>query len=137
VYGFKSVKWRTNIEIQTRPYGGDWYVHGWTVSGRIHTMTRIDLARRVGAEILLAGIAFAGTRGIKAVQVRVNGGPWREATLGAPLARSAWVQWAMRLRGHGPATIEARAVDGTGQVQTARRHDSFPDGATGWARAVV
>lgn len=137
VYGFKSVKWLTGIDVRDDPAPGDWSVHGWTPGGHIHTTTRIDVARRAGNEILLAGTAFAGIRGVRAVEVRVNGGPWREASLGTKLSDSAWVQWAIRLHGSGTARIEARAIDGLGRIQTARQHDPFPGGATGWASLTV
>lgn len=137
LYGFKSVKWLTRIEVVRGERSGEWRSHGWTDVAVVQTTTRIDLARRAGEEILVAGIAFAGTRGIRAVQVRVNGGPWREATLVGRLSRDAWVQWVIRLRGAGTATIEARAVDGEGRVQTSRRHAAYPDGSTGWATLVM
>jgi DMSO/TMAO reductase YedYZ molybdopterin-dependent catalytic subunit len=132
IYGFKSVKWLTRIHVVNGPAGGDWQAHGWTETAIVHTMTRIDVADRNGNEVLLAGIAYAGQRGIRAVEVRANGGPWRRATLGSALSHGSWVQWATRMRGSAPATIEARAIDGTGRIQTARRRDAYPDGSTGW-----
>jgi DMSO/TMAO reductase YedYZ molybdopterin-dependent catalytic subunit len=132
VYGFKSVKWLTHIEVTSSPDSGNWQAHGWDVEARVHTTARIDVARRGGASLILAGVAFAGTRGIRAVQVRVNGGPWRPATLGRALSHESWVQWAVRIRGRGPARVEVRAVDGSGAVQTGRVHGAYPSGATGW-----
>jgi DMSO/TMAO reductase YedYZ molybdopterin-dependent catalytic subunit len=133
VYGFKSVKWLTGIEVINGPRAGAWHQHGWTEDGRIHTTTRIDLARRNGDRIVVAGVAIAGRRGVRAVELRVNGGPWVPARLGPVLGKKAWVQWTASLTGGGPARIEARAIDGSGTIQRARRHGSFPDGATGWA----
>jgi DMSO/TMAO reductase YedYZ molybdopterin-dependent catalytic subunit len=132
-YGFKSVKWLTGIEIVAGSHMGTWHEHGWTEDTRIRTTTRIDVARRNGDRIEVAGIAFAGTRGVRAVELRVNAGPWFRARLGPALSAQAWVQWAVILRGTGPAHIEARAVDGSGRAQEARRHGSYPDGASGWA----
>lgn len=149
VYGFKSVKWLRRIEVTNGADGGSWKAHGWTVEGRIHTMARIDVARRQAGEIVAAGIAFAGTRGINAVEVRVNGGPWRRATLGPALSHATWVQWGIRLRQNrredstqrhsenGTVRIEARAVDGEGNVQIGRAHGAYPDGSTGWHSVTV
>jgi DMSO/TMAO reductase YedYZ molybdopterin-dependent catalytic subunit len=137
VYGFKSVKWLERVEVRHGGIEGSWHSQGWTETGQIRTTTRIDVARRRGDVILLAGIAFAGTRGVRAVELRVNGGPWRRATLGRALSSATWVQWTARLSAPGPATVEARAVDRLGQVQTERAHGSYPDGATGWASVAV
>jgi DMSO/TMAO reductase YedYZ molybdopterin-dependent catalytic subunit len=136
-YGFKSVKWLEHIDVADGPYRDVWEDHGWTPTAEIHTTTRIDVARRIGDTVLIAGVAFAGTRGIRAVQVRSNGGPWRRATLGPAPSRATWVQWTVRLGSSDPARIEARAVDGQGAVQTARHQGPDPDGATGWASVSV
>lgn len=137
IYGFKSVKWLTGITVTENARAESWRAQGWTEQGIIHTMTRIDVVRREGAHVLVAGIAFGGRRGIRAVQVRANDGPWLEATIGPSLSRESWVQWALRFRGTGSLTVTARAVDGDGQVQDARRHGSYPNGATGWPRVRV
>jgi DMSO/TMAO reductase YedYZ molybdopterin-dependent catalytic subunit len=137
VYGFKSVKWLTGIEIVAGSQTGIWHQHGWTEDARIRTTTRIDVARRRGGRIEVAGIAFAGTRGVRAVELRVNGGPWNRARLGPALSAQVWVQWAAVLHGPGPAHIEARAIDGSGRLQAARQHGSYPDVASGWATSDV
>ncbi|MGI8826983.1 MAG: molybdopterin-dependent oxidoreductase [Chloroflexota bacterium] len=137
IYGFKSVKWITHLRVVNGSQAGNWHAHGWTEGAPVHTTTRIDVARREGSDILVAGIAFGGARGIRAVEVRANGGPWRRANLGMSLSFDTWVQWAVRLRGSGLARIEARAIDGDGVPQTPRRHAAYPDGSTGWASAEV
>jgi DMSO/TMAO reductase YedYZ molybdopterin-dependent catalytic subunit len=149
IYGFKNVKWLERIEVVHLPSAGDWRGQGWTETGRIQTTVRIDVARRTGRgdsrgarpgcgdEIVLAGVAFAGRRGIEAVEVRVNAGPWRRATLGPALSEASWVQWAVRLQAPGQARIEARAIDGEGRGQSGVRRGAYPDGATGWASVTV
>jgi DMSO/TMAO reductase YedYZ molybdopterin-dependent catalytic subunit len=49
------------------------------------------------------------------------------------LGPSTWVFWQVPWQPPGPGqtTLVARATDGTGQVQTDRRTDTFPQGATG------
>lgn len=137
IYGFKSAKWLERIEVLHGPFGGHWQSHGWTVGANIHTTARIDVARREGGYIVVAGVAFAGRRGVNAVEVRVNGGPWLRATLGRPLSADAWVQWGIRLQGHGEATLEVRAIDGTDAVQSEVRHGAYPDGTSGWHSVTV
>lgn len=137
VYGFKSVKWVTEMEVVAHAYAGTWHAHGWTDTAIVQTTTRIDVARREGDRLLLAGIAFAGRRGVRAVEVRVNGGPWRRATLGPRLARETWIQWAIVMKGQSRARIEARAIDGTGRIQSGKRVGAYPNGSSGWATAEV
>jgi sulfite oxidase len=137
VYGFKSVKWLTGMTVVRGHHAQNWEAQGWSDDATIHTTTRIDVAAREGEKITVAGVAFAGRRGVSAVEVRVNGGPWRHATLGPVLSHETWAQWAITLRGHGTAAVEARAIDGTGAVQTGQVQPSYPDGATGWATATV
>ena len=89
------------------------------------------LADTLGA---VAGVAFAADRGIQRVEVSTDGGAsWADAELLASLGPSTWVFWrhAWRPLGPGPATLVARATDGTGAVQTDRRTDPFPQGASG------
>ena len=41
----------------------------------------------------IAGVAWAGIRALSKVEVRVDGGPWRAATLGPELSEATWRQW--------------------------------------------
>jgi len=75
---------------------------------------------------------------VRAVQVRVDDGPWRAAALHAPaLSPLTWVQWRVTLPPealptHGSLTVQARAIDGRGRVQTATTQGQYPSGATGY-----
>jgi DMSO/TMAO reductase YedYZ molybdopterin-dependent catalytic subunit len=137
IYGFKSVKWLTRLEVVRGSSADPWHSHGWTETAVVHATTRIDVAHRIDSTVTLAGIAFAGNRGVGAVEVRVNGGRWRRAALGPVLSHEAWVQWAIGLQGRGPATFEARLIDTLGRTQSARRHAAYPDGSSGWAEVTV
>lgn len=132
LYGFKSVKWLTGLRVVDGAAAGVWALHGWNEMPQIHSTARIDVARRSSADILLAGVAFAGIRGVRAVQVRINGGRWRQAHLGPALSEASWVQWVVRVHCAGPCTAEARTIDGTGRVQSSFPHGTYPAGATGW-----
>lgn len=133
IYGYKSVKWVTVLRVTTDPTAGYWESNGWNPLPAVHTTARIDLARAVPGGVLVAGIAFAGRRGIRRVELRANGGPWHGAELHTPaLSPFTWVQWRVILPYRGSLTLEARAIDGSGAVQTATPHAQKPNGATGY-----
>ncbi len=131
-YGFKNVKWVKSIEVSATVPPGFWEAHGWTASAP-HLCARIDVARRQGADVLLAGFAFAGAMGVSAVQVQVNEGAWQDAVLNAPaLSPFAWVQWRVVLPlPHGHYTFTARTIDAAGHIQEATAQPVYPNGATG------
>ena len=88
-------------------------------------------------ESYLAGIAFAGVRGVKRVQVSIDGGKsWSKATVKKALSPFSWALWAWpwnvarSLRGRS-VTVKVRAMDGKGQLQTDRVTAPLPDGASG------
>ena len=68
----------------------------------------------------VAGVAWAQHKGIAAVEVRVDRGPWHEAQLAAVPGIDTWRQWVWDVGG-GPGhhLLEARATDATGYTQTA------------------
>jgi|GEM_PF-446039 len=140
-YGFKSIKWVTHLELVDHGFKGTWQELGWTEAATVHTTARIDLARREGGGLLVAGVAFAGWRGIRAVQVRVEGGPWIVASLHTPpISPLTWLQWRTILplpAGARALRVEARALDGTGGWQEQRQSDIYPAGATGYHSVTV
>ena len=101
-------------------------------------MSRIDFPSagtlKLG-QIDLSGIAFAGDRSISKVEVSTDGGKtWSLAYLKAPKSRTSWALWGYTWTPQQPGTytIMVRATDGTGNTQTARRTDPYPNGATGY-----
>ncbi|MEH3076086.1 MAG: Ig-like domain-containing protein, partial [Quadrisphaera sp.] len=89
-----------------------------------------------GGTVAVGGVAWAQTRGISAVEVQVDDGPWQPATLAAKDGLDTWRQWSYAwdaaAAGSGPHTLRVRATDGTGAVQTGERAEPAPDGSTGW-----
>ncbi len=82
--------------------------------------------------VAVAGVAWAGIRGIAAVEVSVDEGPWQPARLAEELAVSTWRQWVWEWDARpGRHSLKVRATDGEGAVQTAERSRPAPDGATG------
>jgi DMSO/TMAO reductase YedYZ molybdopterin-dependent catalytic subunit len=138
LYGFVSAtKWITDIELTTfdaqRAY---WLQRGWAQRAPIKTMSRIDnpgASRPAGSDTPITGIAWAQTKGIEKVEVRVDHGQWRQAELSTEVNLDTWRMF--RLRGRwepGNHVAEVRATDNTGYTQTADRAGPIPDGASGW-----
>jgi hypothetical protein len=77
-------------------------------------------------------VAWAQTRGIARVEVRVDEGEWQEAQLSPQVDADLWRQWVLPFDfapGSYQLTVRATAADG--EVQTDRRAAPFPDGASG------
>ncbi|MEJ7792188.1 MAG: molybdopterin-dependent oxidoreductase [Gaiellaceae bacterium] len=130
LYGYVSAtKWLAAIELTSfAEVDGYWIPRGWSKEGPIKTQSRIDVVSRE----VVAGVAWAPTRGIERVEVRVDGEPWQEATLAAPLHDDCWRQWFLPWdTTPGTYVLAVRATDGTGETQTAERTDVAPDGASG------
>jgi DMSO/TMAO reductase YedYZ molybdopterin-dependent catalytic subunit len=132
LYGFKSLKWLDRIELIDYRYVAIWEAQGWTATPTVKTMSRVDACFRDGSTTVIAGVAFAGLRGISKVEVKVNDGAWQPATLHVPpLSDQTWVQWRMETSTAGELRITVRAVDGERQPQIEAPQPQKPDGATG------
>ncbi len=130
-YGFKSVKWLSEIRLTSRPYFGTWPKMGYTKEPVVHTMSYIDRVRPNGDSLLVGGVSFAGLRGIGRVQIRADQGPWTDCDLEQPISPYTWTRWKSRVPVAGAALVEARAQDGTGRWQADRESPIFPDGVKG------
>jgi len=138
VYGMKNVQWLTEIEIVEQDYKGYYAKKGWTDEAIIKTTSRIDVPEHgstiKGFRHKVEGLAFAGTRGIRAVEISTDGGEhWMPTVLDAPLSFASWVFWHYdwTVPKPGRYTLVVRATDGTGALQTSIEQDPAPDGATG------
>ncbi|MEO8510791.1 MAG: molybdopterin-dependent oxidoreductase [Chloroflexota bacterium] len=138
LYGYVSAtKWLTEIELTTlEAFDAYWIPLGWAKEGPIKTQSRIDTPRhrsRIDAgPVAVAGVAWAPDRGISAVELQVDEGPWQTAELSVPISDATWVQWVVRWTAtSGDHVIRVRATDATGTVQTAEIARPDPDGATG------
>ncbi len=140
IFGMKNVKWLNKIALVDNDFKGFWQHRGWSDVAVITTMSRIDYPRAldtvtVGQPIKVGGVAFAGSRGIKRVELSTDGGKtWNDAKLEKPLSSLSWVIWTFDWTpdGDGKVTLEVRATDGTGQTQTKDENPPLPDGSTGY-----
>ena len=144
LYGYVSAtKWVTDIEVTTfAAASAYWVQRGWSQQAPIKTESRIDVP--AGGTSLrpgrtpVAGVAWAQHKGIAAVEVRVDRGPWHQARLAAVPDIDTWRQWVWEW----PATpgnhlLEARATDQTGYTQTPVQAPPPPNGASGYPSAAV
>jgi DMSO/TMAO reductase YedYZ molybdopterin-dependent catalytic subunit len=151
LYGMMNPKWITEIEIIDRVYEGYWQKKGWANNARYNTHSYIVIPGNapirgifrnlgsintvVGEQIPIAGVAFAGDRGISRIQVSTDGGvTWKDAKIKNPLSPYSWVIWTTELdiinkRNY---KIVVRATDNAGKIQTGEVREPFPNGATGY-----
>ncbi len=141
-YGMKQPKWITRIEAIDHAGPGYWVDRGWSQEARPQVLAIIDrVAQEQAADgrVPIGGIAWAGDRGIRKVEVQVDGDAWNEAyLLTPPLGPLTWVlwryDWPMIAGSH---TFRVRATDGTGMLQIEQPAEPHPNGATGYHAITV
>ena len=138
-YGMKSPKW----VIAMRPTNEvhlDWYgQRGWNLNAFVQTITRIDAPIHgqimAPGEHTIAGIAYAGSRGISQVEYSANGGAtWQRASFVEPaIGGDVWVRWegTFSLAASSSAVLMARSIDANGVRQREDYTITQPDGGTG------
>jgi DMSO/TMAO reductase YedYZ molybdopterin-dependent catalytic subunit len=144
-YGYVSAcKWLTSIEATTfEAYDAYWVREGWAPPPNpIRLASRIDTpvsGRSFAAgRRPIAGVAWAQTRGIARVEVRVDDRPWADARLSPDADPDVWRQWVLPYDfSPGTHRLTVRATSEDGEVQTSRRADPYPAGATGWHSVTV
>jgi DMSO/TMAO reductase YedYZ molybdopterin-dependent catalytic subunit len=144
LYGYVSAtKWVTDIDVTT--FAGNyafWAQRGWSQQAPIKTESRIDVPsgqnQIPAGRTAVAGVAWAQHKGIEAVEVRVDQGPWNQARLAAVPGIDCWRQWVWEWDATGGNhVIEARATDKTGYTQTAAQEQPEPNGAAGYPSVAV
>lgn len=144
LYGYVSAtKWLSAIELTTwNGFDAYWVPRGWSKEGPVKTQSRIDVpAHRdsvAAGRVAVAGVAWAGIRGISGVEVAVDDGDWQPARLAEELGAATWRQWLWEWDARpGRHTLTVRATDGDGTVQTAAPSRPAPDGATGHHQVAI
>ena len=138
IYGMKNVKWLTGISIVANDFKGFWQSQGWDDAAPYPTESRIDVPRArdtiTPGPLSVGGVAFAGSRGIQAVEVSTDGEKsWQPAQVKPGLSGNTWQLWRADISVDGSVKdIRVRATDGTGKPQTRQENDPFPSGATGY-----
>ena len=144
LYGFISAtKWISRMTLTTydekRAY---WTERGWATAAPIKIASRIDTPQSFATidrgDTFIGGVAWAQTRGIGKVEVKIDGGGWQEAELGPQVGVDYWRQWYLPWTATpGEHDLSVRATDLDGRVQTDAQAAPFPDGASGRQRIIV
>ncbi len=144
LYGFVSAtKWVVDLEVSRfDAFDAYWSTRGWSEQAPIKTSSRIEVPRSseyvAAGRVAVAGTAWAQHRGIQAVEVRVDGGPWERARLGTVPSPDTWRQWVWEWDAEpGEHQLQVRAIDSEGEVQIEQPAPPAPDGATGWHEVTV
>lgn len=144
IYGMKNVKWLRRIDVATHDFQGYWMERGWSDVAVYNVHTWIDTPRGSrawdGGPIQIAGIAFAGARGISRVEVSTDqGNNWTDAELEIPVGDHTWRRWRYEWTpsADGRHLLVARSTDGEGQIETPIPRPPFPSGSTGYATSEV
>ncbi len=138
-YGMKGPKWLDSITVVNHESGGYWEQQGWDHNAVIKTTARFDVPGdgdivKLGP-VTLAGVAFAGSRGVSKVEFSADAGrTWTSAAFPQPLSPLTWVLWSADWTpaGEGAYELRVRATDNTGALQTSRSSPSYPSGASGY-----
>jgi DMSO/TMAO reductase YedYZ molybdopterin-dependent catalytic subunit len=139
LYGYVSAcKWLTGIEATTFDvFDAYWVERDWAAEGPIKVSSRIDTPAplrefRAGRRAI-AGVAWAQTRGIARVEVRIDGEDWVQARLSPEADADLWRQWVLPYDFRpGRHSVTVRATSADGEVQAEARTTPFPSGSTGW-----
>jgi DMSO/TMAO reductase YedYZ molybdopterin-dependent catalytic subunit len=137
LYGMKQPKWITEIEFISGDREGYWVRRGWDKEARVRSTSVIDTVSAPVQQgdttlVPIGGIAWAGARGLSAVEVRVDGGEWVEAELRAPISDRTWQLWRYDWPfAAGTHTFDVRCIEADGTPQIDARAGTFPSGATG------
>jgi DMSO/TMAO reductase YedYZ molybdopterin-dependent catalytic subunit len=140
LFGEKSAKWVTRIELVDHDVKGFYEQQGWGPNFVIPIRTTFftdDIAApfTAGASIPIRGNAFAGNHGIASVEVSTDGGQrWQTARIDYPGTDLTWAFWSFDWQPSQPGDylLVARATDRQGQVQDSQYRDTAPQGATGF-----
>ncbi|WP_350227075.1 molybdopterin-dependent oxidoreductase [Barrientosiimonas endolithica] len=141
LYGYVSAtKWVTDLKVtRFADDEGYWTPRGWSARGPVKMSSRIDVPgggdRIAPGTVAVAGVAWAQHTGIRAVQVRVDDGPWQAARLGADATVDAWRQWVFSWRatpGSTPSPCAPRTAPTPGRPRKKRpRLPTAPPATTG------
>ncbi|WP_432495138.1 molybdopterin-dependent oxidoreductase [Kineococcus gypseus] len=144
LYGFVSAcKWVTDIEVtRFAERSAYWTQRGWAEEAPIKTASRIDVPGPFGrvraGRVPVAGVAWAQTRGVRTVEVRVDRGEWEPARLLPSASADTWCQWVFDWDAEpGGHVLEVRATDGTGTPQTGDVVAPIPNGSSGFHSVTV
>jgi DMSO/TMAO reductase YedYZ molybdopterin-dependent catalytic subunit len=139
-YGMANVKWLAEIHVQEDRYLGNfqarWYrsVVGEGGSGeendprtkwieteitRMHLKSVIARVRKTAGSYQILGYALNDGTPLKSVEIQIDDGPWRKATLASTNSKYSWKLFTYHWEGATPGehTLISRTTDIEGNVQ--------------------
>ncbi len=139
LYGFISAtKWVTKLTFTTyADVDSYWTERKWDTRAPIKSSARIDTPKGLSTveagKVVVGGVAWAqNDGGVSKVQVKLDGGEWKDAQVGPDVNNVYWRQWFQEFDLEpGRYTVAARVVDGDGGVQTDVKAQPFPGGSSG------
>ena len=140
LYGYVSAtKWLTEIELTSWDFDAYWIQRTWTKEGPVKTQSRLDTVggkELQAGKIPVGGVAWAPHRGIDKVEVSTdNGDTWNEARLASQLHPDTWRQYVYDWDASpGSYTLQVRATDGEGVLQTPEERPPHGGGGTDGAQ---
>jgi DMSO/TMAO reductase YedYZ molybdopterin-dependent catalytic subunit len=163
-YGMAQVKWLTRIEVIDRRYEGRHMARNYQslravkspegmlwldssiarnqLKSVIARVTRRRAANRF--EYKVAGAAWGGRARINRVEIQVDKGPWRTATITERNGDAAWLLWSFDWNDATPGahTLVCRATNAHGEVQPTQEElreklISNREDNSQWPRSVV
>jgi DMSO/TMAO reductase YedYZ molybdopterin-dependent catalytic subunit len=138
LFGMKNPKWITKLELTDKDHLGYWEQQGWSDEAVVKTMSKFttptDGATVPAGTVGVGGVAYAGDRGVSAVEVSFDDGrTWRRAELKPAMGKHTWVLWGLLWDAKpGRHVLKVRARDGVGTLQDGRSRPPLPEGATGY-----
>jgi DMSO/TMAO reductase YedYZ molybdopterin-dependent catalytic subunit len=134
-YGVANVKWMDQIHAQDTRYIGKFTARDyvtlkpeklgdktvWTESlvSRIRVKSMVARLTKSGTRYTAFGFALANALPLKAIEVKVDDGPWQRATLDSQNTKRSWQFFSYSWEGLAPGahTIVSRATDADGVAQ--------------------
>jgi DMSO/TMAO reductase YedYZ molybdopterin-dependent catalytic subunit len=135
-YGVNNVKWLSEIHVQEDTYLGKfqarWYrtLRGEMIDGEMHwvesAVTHMQLKSYIaritndGSHYKVTGVVLNDGTPLKAVEVRVDDGPWQAASMDSSTREKyGWKLFTYTVNSLSPGehTLVSRAIDVTGKIQ--------------------
>lgn len=149
---YNGAKWLSELRVVERGSEASWWGRrrawfgesGWPRRPVwVPPMARIDHPANTGmpprlpprplrvssGPVEFVGTAWAPPHGVEAVELRVNGGSWRECELARELNGDSWRRWRLEVEfAQGENKIESRCKGADGSVQAGFPSEPFPYG---------
>lgn len=147
-YGVANVKWLTQIHVQDRRHMGRFMARDYvtlkreevgsrerwveTSVSRMNLKSVIARVTRRGDTHRISGFALNDGTPLRSVEVRIDDGPWQEATIDPQSSRYSWKLFHYDWPDASPGehTLVSRAIDVNGNVQLAS--EDLPERVSYW-----